>query len=178
MLVTDLTLEGLFLAGKAVLGILLSWERICQWKLSLCTSVLYVNRCSSAKCTLCRYCNKRHLAPKYVNEWIFLLFCTSEMRSQGSLCTWTVLSWTSVAFLKYDCDTHQRRPYPSEDQTARFWTHCFCNFRCEGHPRWPCSQPHWEGTRHSYLFESNSISLYTTKGLSSHGHLYVGKRSK
>lgn len=32
MLVRNLTLEWLFLAGKAVLGILLSWERICQWK--------------------------------------------------------------------------------------------------------------------------------------------------
>lgn len=179
MLVRNLTLEWLFLAGVAVLGMLLTWERICQWKwvwvpvysIWIGAALLSIPFADTATRGILLWNVGMN---EFSCSFAPLRWDLKPVYAHGQFCRGPV----HTAFLKYDCDTHQRRPFPSKGLTACFYTYCFCNFRCEGHPCWPCSQSHWESTRHSHLFKSNSLSLYKTKGLSSHGRLYVGKRSK
>lgn len=146
----------IFLARKTVIGIQLFWDRTCQWKW-VCALMYYI----WTGVTLCRNCNK-------LRGILLLNVETNEFASCFAPLRWDLKAIyehrqfyhgaTHLVFLKYDCGTHQGRLYPSKGLKVCFWTCYFCNFRCEGHPCRPCSQSHWESARHSYLFESNSVS--------------------
>lgn len=96
MLVRNLTLEWLFLAGKAVLGILLSWERICQWKW-VCVPVFCIwIGAALLSIPFADTATRGVLLLNVEMNEFSCCFAPLELRCKSSLFTWTVLSWTNA----------------------------------------------------------------------------------